>query len=256
MKAFTKTTVLSLLILLVLYCGAGTYGYLSYGEDVAADIMLMYDAHDPLVVGGILALIIKMVTTYPPVVFCGRDTIIRLLMSRKKKKNNAKSLTPANGRSLEESKQGSVEQSRRYQFFHLSITSVWNVAVLLLSLIIPNITIAIGFLGSLASANVFIFPGLALIGLSRQFRAIRMKSESDILNDENAHHSGESSKLKNLFGSIRLENLYVQLFLTCYGAFIVAMGVLMCVIILWQMTRDLGNPTLSHELCKTSIAFL
>lgn len=72
MKAFGKVTLLALGILFVLYCTAGTYGYLTFGSRVSPDIMQLYDAKDPVVSVGILALVIKMITTYPPMIVCGR----------------------------------------------------------------------------------------------------------------------------------------------------------------------------------------
>lgn len=71
-KNFGKAAILALFILAVVYCGAGTYGYLTFGTKVSADIMQLYDANDPVVFVGIIALIIKMITTYPPMAVCGR----------------------------------------------------------------------------------------------------------------------------------------------------------------------------------------
>ncbi|OTF75373.1 sodium-coupled neutral amino acid transporter 7-like protein, partial [Euroglyphus maynei] len=81
-QSFSKSILVSMAALLVLYCIAGSYGYLTFGSNVAPDIMLMYNAKDPIVFAGIVALIIKMITTYPPVVFCGRETIVRIILSR------------------------------------------------------------------------------------------------------------------------------------------------------------------------------
>ena len=72
MKTFGKTTALALGLLFALYCTAGTYGYLTFGSRVSPDIMQMYDANDPFVLIGITALVIKMITTYPPMIVCGR----------------------------------------------------------------------------------------------------------------------------------------------------------------------------------------
>lgn len=72
-SAFSKATVLALILLFVLYCLAGTFGYLTFGSNVAPDIMQMYDARDPIVTVGIIALVIKMITTYAPLMFCGRQ---------------------------------------------------------------------------------------------------------------------------------------------------------------------------------------
>lgn len=72
MKTFGKTTALALSLLFTLYCTAGTFGYLTFGSRVSPDIMQMYDANDPFVLIGITALVIKMITTYPPMIVCGR----------------------------------------------------------------------------------------------------------------------------------------------------------------------------------------
>lgn len=69
---FTKATALALGILFVLYCTAGTCGYLTFGSHVLPDVMNLYDPRDPLVAVGVLALVVKMITTYPPLLLCGR----------------------------------------------------------------------------------------------------------------------------------------------------------------------------------------
>lgn len=51
-KNFLKATVGSLLTLFFIYTLGGTYGYLTFGSRVSADIIQMYDARDPIVVAG------------------------------------------------------------------------------------------------------------------------------------------------------------------------------------------------------------
>lgn len=48
------------------------------------------------------------------------------------------------------------------------ITTVWFVTSLLFAIFTPNIGIVIELLGSLASANVFIFPSFCLISIARR----------------------------------------------------------------------------------------
>lgn len=69
---FTKATILSLAILFLLCSAAGTTGYLTFGSNVTPDIMALYSAKDPVVMIGILALVVKMITTYPSMILCGR----------------------------------------------------------------------------------------------------------------------------------------------------------------------------------------
>ncbi|CAG2101725.1 unnamed protein product [Medioppia subpectinata] len=147
---FAKSTGLALAVLYVVYCLSGTYGYYTFGGTVAPDVMQMYNPLDPVVSAGIAALIIKMITTYPPVIFCGRDTFVGLF--------------------CKEPEPIPIDQpynSREY-WLRVVITSTWNMVALVLALVIPNITIAIGFLGSLAACNVFIFPGLCMTALAKR----------------------------------------------------------------------------------------
>ena len=43
----------SLTLLFAIYTLGGTYGYLTFGSRVIADIIQMYDARDPVVVAGL-----------------------------------------------------------------------------------------------------------------------------------------------------------------------------------------------------------
>ena len=61
------------MVLLIL--GAAAFGYLTFGSHVTADIMLSYDASRPEVIIGILALALKTVSTYPILLFCGREAM-------------------------------------------------------------------------------------------------------------------------------------------------------------------------------------
>ncbi|OTF79178.1 amino acid transporter-like protein [Euroglyphus maynei] len=46
---FIKSTIFSLILLLVIYNLGGSYGYITFGDKVKADIIQMYDARDPVV---------------------------------------------------------------------------------------------------------------------------------------------------------------------------------------------------------------
>lgn len=51
-KNFIKSTAASLTLLFLIYTIGGTYGYLTFGNKVIADIIMMYDARDPVVTSG------------------------------------------------------------------------------------------------------------------------------------------------------------------------------------------------------------
>ena len=145
---FSKSTAMALSILLVLYCISGTFGFLTFGSTVSADIMQMYDASDPIVVIGILALVVKMVTTYPQIVLCGRDTIYRLLVPNQNVIGS--------------------ETTTRELWYRIGITTVWNVTAIILAIVTPNISIPIQFMGAIGVCNSFIFPGLCMVALARR----------------------------------------------------------------------------------------
>lgn len=262
-RNFSKSVITAMLSLLILYCVAGSFGYLTFGSKVAPDIMLMYDANDSFVLAGIIALIVKMITTYPPVVFCGRDTIVRLILSRYNQLDR-------NGyQCLADSNPPSPFFAHEHRC-NIIITTIWNILVLIFALLIPNITIAIGFLGSLASCNVFIFPGLALIILSRRYLKIYYHTNK-ISNNKNSHHRNNNhhSHNKHRHNHRALEQQpqqrtkfftlsdnakhWMYYGLQLYGLFIIAMGVIMFIIILIQVYHDFHQPMEHGAVCDSNL---
>ena len=222
-KNFMKITFLSLSLLFVLYCVSGTYGYLTFGGTVAPDVMQMYNPFDPIVSAGIVALIIKMITTYPPVIFCGRDTFIGLFCKQPGIRFEFHLALYLYFVYLEPLPIDQTSDEREF-WNRIVITSLWNLSVLLLSLVTPNITIAIGFLGSLAACNVFLFPGLCMTALARRLSAAAQVHEEE----------------RPLFPRI----------LFIYGIFIIFTGVFMFFIILFQVINDLGADERHELLCQ------
>ncbi|XP_076349889.1 sodium-coupled neutral amino acid transporter 7-like [Tachypleus tridentatus] len=145
LKDFTKATILSMSILFFIYCVAGSFGYLSFGTTVPPDIMQGYNAKDPLVLIGIAVLVVKMITTYPPLALCGRGALDGLYAE----------LTHLPADEF-------IYGEKRRRFI---ISTGWFFSTVLLAVFTPNIGVVIELLGCLASANVFIFPGLCLISV-------------------------------------------------------------------------------------------
>lgn len=145
LKEFTKATCLSMIILFFIYCMAGSFGYLTFGTKVPPDIMQGYGGKDPVVLICIGALVIKMVTTYPQILLCGRGAL--------------------DGFYAEFSKISTEQFIRGEKKRRIIITTFWFITTVLLSIFTPNITVVIELLGCLASANVFIFPGLCLLSM-------------------------------------------------------------------------------------------
>lgn len=161
---FMRASMFGLVILFLLYNLVGAYGYLTFGENVDPDIMSLYDAKDPVVVVGIVALVIKFITTYPPLMFCGRGALEGLYGEFRKQ-------------SAEEFK--ASEKGRR-----IVITTGWFFSTVALAIFAPDISVTLQLLGSMASVNVFVFPGMCLISLTRRLRLARQALLLDEAYDE------------------------------------------------------------------------
>lgn len=143
-----KATLLTTCLMFVIYSVMGTVGYMTYGSAVKPDIMQMFDASNPWVLFGLGALIVKMITTYPLLIFCGRGAFDGLYAELMK--------LPA---------KEFIEGEPRRRVF---ITTGWFLSTVALATFTSNVGVVIELLGCLAAANIFIFPGLCLLGVFHQ----------------------------------------------------------------------------------------
>ena len=142
-KNFTKSMILAMIMLFILYTVLGTFGYLTFGNNVAADLMKMYPSNDIVVIIGIIALVFKFTTSYIPFLFCSRDTIQEIVF------------------------ENSDDQESSAQFkVRIIITSVLNVLILLPSVLVPNLRTVLNFLGPISVFPTFVYPGWCMISLS------------------------------------------------------------------------------------------
>ena len=148
MVNFIKAALASYSVLLLLYCTVGTLGYMTYGKTVTQNVMLMFNAKDPLVLLGIFAIIFKMVVTYPQMAFAGREACADITKEYS---------------SLPDQVHDEREAGRRFK-----VSSLWFISSVIISTVAPHIGIVLEVLGTLASFNVFICPALCLIYLTRR----------------------------------------------------------------------------------------
>lgn len=179
---FIRSSVLSMASLFVIYSIIGCFGYLTFGETVAHNVMKMYDASDPFVMVGVGALIIKMIVTYPILALCGRDAAAGIY---------------AELRGLKPTEFIATERTRRYV-----CATIWFGTSLLLAVVTDGIGIVIKYLGSVASANIFIYPGICLIKVTLKNDPIIRETKS--------------------------------LLLVCYGIFIAGLGAFCFGVVLFQ----------------------
>ena len=68
---FLKTVIIGMVICVASYTLSGVFGYLTFGSDVANDVLVSYK-QDPAVLVAIFMIAAKIYTTYPILLFCGR----------------------------------------------------------------------------------------------------------------------------------------------------------------------------------------
>lgn len=101
------------------------------------------------------------------------------------------------------------------------ITTLWFASSLVIAVFTPNIGIVIELLGSLASANVFIFPSICLIAITR--------------------------RPDHKFSQMRKALFYM------FAVTLIVVGLIIFSIVLYQVIQDFQNAAeqVTHEvLCK------
>jgi len=139
-KHFSLASSAAILVCCLTYTGAATFGYLTFGGNVADDILLNYSATQPTVMIALIAMAAKTYTTYPILLFCGREALSTIIKDMLISEDTERK-----------------EVVRRYV-----IASLWFVATLVFAIEVPDIGIVINLLGSLAAVFIFIFPGVCL----------------------------------------------------------------------------------------------
>nr|XP_047934644.1 putative sodium-coupled neutral amino acid transporter 8 [Anser cygnoides] len=140
---WVAVSVLSMLICLLIYSLTGLYGYLTFGEAVAADVLMSYPGNDPIVIVARLLFGVSIVTIYPIVVLLGRS-VMRDLWAHPKR--GAAPLAD-----------GPERRSR------VALTISWMAATLAIALFVPDIGKVIELIGGISAFFIFIFPGLCLV---------------------------------------------------------------------------------------------
>ncbi|NXD13612.1 AVT2 protein, partial [Nothocercus nigrocapillus] len=136
---WVAVSVLSMLICLLIYTLTGLYGYLTFGEDVAADILMSYPGNDAVVIVARLLFGISIVTIYPIVVLLGRSVVRDVWVNPKHR------AVPV------------AEASERRT--RVALTVSWIAATLVIALFVPDIGKVIGLIGGISAFFIFIFPG-------------------------------------------------------------------------------------------------
>ncbi|KAM6325116.1 solute carrier family 38 member 8 [Podargus strigoides] len=140
---WVAVSVLSMLICLLIYSLTGLYGYLTFGDAVAADVLMSYPGNDPVVIVARLLFGISIITIYPIVVLLGRSVVWDVWG------------TPKHGAVV-------VPEAHEWQS-RVALTVAWMAATLAIALFVPDIGKVIELIGGISAFFIFIFPGLCLV---------------------------------------------------------------------------------------------
>uniref|UniRef100_A0A8C3KK42 Solute carrier family 38 member 8 n=1 Tax=Calidris pygmaea TaxID=425635 RepID=A0A8C3KK42_9CHAR len=136
---WVTVSVLSMLICLLIYSLTGLYGYLTFGEAVASDVLMSYPGNDPVIIVARLLFGISIITIYPIVVLLGRSVVRDMWVTPKR---GTMEVTEAHER-----------QSR------VVLTVAWMATTLTITLFVPDIGKVIELIGGISAFFIFIFPG-------------------------------------------------------------------------------------------------
>ena len=150
-KNFAFVSIVAIFICALAYTVSAAFGYLTFGSKIDPDILLSFpaDSKHPEVIIGIIAMALKTISTYPILLFCGREALktsikdIRLLCR--------------------------INENQEFEenvILRVIIVVIWFILSLLCAIFIPNIGEAISFLGCLAAYFIFVVPGLCLVVLT------------------------------------------------------------------------------------------
>uniref|UniRef100_A0A8C0V302 Solute carrier family 38 member 8 n=1 Tax=Cyanistes caeruleus TaxID=156563 RepID=A0A8C0V302_CYACU len=145
---WVTVSVLSMLICLLIYSLTGLYGYLTFGEAVASDVLMSYPGNDPVVIVARLLFGVSIVTIYPIVVLLGRSVVKDLWAA------------PKGG--------AVAECEARERRSRVALTVTWMSATLAIALFVPDIGKVIELIGGISAFFIFIFPGKIGPALPRQ----------------------------------------------------------------------------------------
>lgn len=136
---------------------------------------MSYPPEKPEVLAGVIAMSLKTISTYPILLFCGREAFYTVVVDV---------CDIVRGRD-----QNAATTDETSLKWRLMIGLPWFFVSLILAIQIPNIGEVIGFLGSLASVFIFIFPGMCLFQVCENISILKNSLQLRSLLNKIAHIS-------------------------------------------------------------------
>ncbi|XP_058485678.1 putative sodium-coupled neutral amino acid transporter 8 [Solea solea] len=137
-------SVLSMFFCLLVYTLTGVYGFMTFGRDVASDILMSYPGNDVVMIISRLLFGISIITIYPIILLLGRSVILNLMLRVQRRRRGI--VLP------------SFETRCR-----VVLTVIWIAVTLLIAMFVPDMGEVISVIGGISAFFIFIFPGLCLV---------------------------------------------------------------------------------------------
>ncbi|XP_029781156.1 putative sodium-coupled neutral amino acid transporter 8 isoform X2 [Suricata suricatta] len=139
-------SVLSLLACCLIYSLTGVYGFLTFGIEVSADILMSYPGDDVVIIVARALFGVSIMTVYPIVLFLGRSVLQDFWRRSWCRPCGPGALAEPSG-----------------PWVRVPLTVLWVAVTLAMALLLPDLSEIIGIIGGISSFFIFIFPGLCLI---------------------------------------------------------------------------------------------
>ncbi|XP_062869484.1 putative sodium-coupled neutral amino acid transporter 8 [Trichomycterus rosablanca] len=136
-------SVVSMIFCLLIYTLTGVFGFLTFGREVASDILMSYPGNDVVMIIARLLFGISIITIYPIILLLGRSVILTLMLRYREHQ----AIVTA------------VFECRCRVF----LTFLWIAVTLLIAIYVPDMSDVISLIGGISAFFIFIFPGLCLI---------------------------------------------------------------------------------------------
>ncbi|XP_007549972.1 putative sodium-coupled neutral amino acid transporter 8 [Poecilia formosa] len=137
-------SVLSMFFCLLTYTLTGVYGFLTFGQGVASDILMSYPGNDVVMIISRLLFGVSIITIYPIILLLGRSVILNLVLR------------------LQINHWGVVTHSFESRC-RVVLTVAWISFTLLIAMFVPDMADVISVIGGISAFFIFIFPGLCLV---------------------------------------------------------------------------------------------
>ncbi|XP_016357466.1 putative sodium-coupled neutral amino acid transporter 8 [Sinocyclocheilus anshuiensis] len=124
-------------------CFGFQFGFLTFGREVASDILMSYPGNDVVMIIARLLFGISIITIYPIILLLGRSVILTQILRFWEQRAIITS----------------VFESR----CRLILTILWITVTLLIAIYVPDMSEVISVIGGISAFFIFIFPGLCLI---------------------------------------------------------------------------------------------